>query len=325
VRKRSLPATIAILCLFAAWPAGSLESDAAVSGQLVIFHAGSLAVPFREIADAFTEAYPGVTVVCEIDGSRTCARKIADLGKRCDVFASADYTIIDHLLIPDHADWNIKFATNEISIAYHEGSWRADEITADNWFDVLMDARVRFGRSDPDSDPCGYRTVLMMKLAERHYGHEGLAERLLAKDREYVRPKSADLLALLEFGEIDYVFLYRSVADQHDLRSVVLPDEINLKNPEYADLYGTVTAEISGKAPGTTITKVGQPMVYGVTIPSTAENRGAALAFVAFLLDEKKGGAIMAKHGQPSAVLSETDTFDKLPDSLKRYARGRRE
>ncbi len=325
MRKRYTPAIIAVLCLSAARPTVSPLSDAAVSGQLVIFHAGSLAVPFREIADAFTKEYPGVTVVYEIDGSRTCARKIADLGKRCDIFASADYTIIDHLLIPDHADWNIKFATNEISIAYHEESRRAGEITADNWFDVLMDGRIRYGRSDPDSDPCGYRTVLMMKLAERHYGLKGLAERLLAKDREYVRPKSADLLAILEFGEIDYVFLYRSVADQHSLSSIVLPDEINLENPEYAALYGTATVEISGKAPGTTITKVGQPMVYGVTIPSTAENRGAALAFVAFLLDEKKGGAIMAKTGQPSAVPSETDTFDKLPDALKRYARGKEE
>ncbi len=320
MQKRSLALIITGLCLFAAWPSSSSELDESVSGQLVIFHAGSLTVPFKEIAKAFMIEHPGVTINCEIDGSRTCARKISDLHKRCDVFASADFTVIDQLLIPDYADWNIKFATNEISIAYHDKSRRAGEITADNWYDVLLDDDIRFGRSEPDSDPCGYRAVITMKLAEQYYDQEELAAKLLAKDLEYIRPKSVDLLALLEFGEVDYLFEYRSVAEQHGLRQILLPDSINLKNPELSDVYKSATIALSGKAPGTTITKIGQPIVYGVTIPSTAENRSAALAFLEFLLDERKGGAIMAKNGQPWAVPSVTATFDKLPTDLRKFA-----
>ena len=86
--------------------------------KLIVFHAGSLAVPFAEIEQEFEKQYPGADVLREVSGSRTCARKIVDLGRECDVIASADYTVIDELLIPEYAEENIKFATNEMVIMY---------------------------------------------------------------------------------------------------------------------------------------------------------------------------------------------------------------
>lgn len=41
------------------------------------------------------------------------ARMISELGKSADIMASADFTVIDKALIPAHADWNIRFATNQ--------------------------------------------------------------------------------------------------------------------------------------------------------------------------------------------------------------------
>jgi len=79
-------------------------------------------------------------------------------------------------------------------------------------------------------------------------------------------------LALLESNTIDYIFLYRSVAQQHGLKHLILPDSINLKLPELKDYYLTVSTEISGKKPGETIKKTGAPMVYGITIPKNAPN-----------------------------------------------------
>ncbi len=316
-------ALVAVIIAFSGQFTGTTDNSdtGKLSGELVISHAGSLAVPFKEIAKAFNKEHPNVKVLREAAGSRACARKISDLGRRCDVMASADYTVIDTLLVPEHAQWNIKFATNEMTIVYHEKSRGSADIRADNWHRVLLRNDVAFGRSDPNADPCGYRAVLTVKLAEKHYRIPGLAAKLLAKDRKYLRPKETDLLALLEAGEIDYIFLYRSVAEQHKLKRLLLPDEINLKKPELSGFYKTASVEISGKKPGTKITKKGAPMVYGVTIPRNAPNPRAALAFVAFLLDEKKGMAIMAKNGQPSAVPSPTDTFDKIPQPLRKFAR----
>ncbi len=290
-------------------------------GTLIVFHAGSLSVPFRRISRMFMEENPGVTVRLESAGSRSCARKISDLGRECDVMASAAYTVIDALLIPDHASWNIKFASNEMAIVHTEDSKRHGEIDAWNWYEVLLDPGVAFGRSDPDADPCGYRAVLTMKLAGEYYGESGLAARLLEKDRRFIRPKETDLLALLETGTIDYIFLYRSVAQQHGLEFLILPDEVNLKNPGFTDLYGTVSVEISGKKPGERIVKRGAPMVYGITIPSNSPSPELAQHFIDFILDPDKGMKVMEEAGQPSVVPSSSDTYEAIPAALKKFAK----
>jgi molybdate/tungstate transport system substrate-binding protein len=288
--------------------------------QLVIFHAGSLAVPFEKIIDGFKKENPGVEVIKEIAGSRECARKITELKKPCDVMASADYLVIDQLLIPDFADWNLKFATNEMTIVYTGKSYRAKELNQKNWYEILLDKKVRIGRADPNADPCGYRTVLTMKLADIFYNQKDLSEKVLNKDKEYIRPKEVDLLALLEAGELDYIFLYRSVAEQHKLKYLTLPDKINLKNAELEDLYKTVSVELSGKKPGEKISQVGGSMVYGVTIPKNSPNPDLAKKFVLYLLEKNKGLKVMRDEGQPTVVPSVCNNYDKLPAELKKYA-----
>ena len=288
--------------------------------RLIIFHAGSLAVPFKQICKDFNRHYGEVDIVRQAAGSRMCARKIADLDRRCDIIASADYTVIEELLIGEYADWNIKFAGNEMVIAFRPDSHRAAHINEDNWHDILLEKEVAFGRSDPNADPCGYRAVFVIALAEKFYNRAGLAAEMLAKNRRYIRPKEVDLLALLEAGELDYIFIYRSVAEQHKLKYVVLPDQINLKKGQFADFYKSASVRLTGKRKGAFITKIGEPIVYGVTIPRNAPNRNLALTFLAFLLDPERGGAILEKNGQALLVPSPTDTFDRLPESLKVFA-----
>lgn len=301
-------------------PTVETTSNSEVKGDLIIFHAGSLSVPLKKMGEAFKKEYPEVNLIMEADGSRKCARKITDLNKSCDIMASADYTVIDKLLIPDFAEWNIKFATNEMTLVYLESSKYANQINQQNWFEILMKDDVVFGRSDPNSDPCGYRALLTNKLAERFYKIPGLADQLSAKNTNYIRPKETDLLALLETGTIDYIYLYRSVAQQHGLKYLVLPDSINLKNPKLDAFYAEATVEVTGSEPGEMITKKGQSMVYGITIPKNAPNPITAEAFLKFLLEKEKGMTIMEQQGQPSIVPSPTHTFSKIPESLKSFA-----
>ncbi|UCH85734.1 MAG: tungstate ABC transporter substrate-binding protein WtpA [Candidatus Latescibacterota bacterium] len=287
--------------------------------ELIILHAGSLSVPFRDVSRAFNELYPNVTIKAEAAGSRDTARKVSDLGRSCDVLGSADYVVIDNLLIPDHAAYSIQFATNEMIIAYTDRSTHADRIDSHNWPEVLLSEGVLVGRSDPNRDPCGYRTVMVFQLSERHYKTPGLEEKLTERaGPKYIRPKETDLLALLESGEIDYLFIYRSVAEQHGLRIVTLPDEVNLKSTAFADHYGQATIEVTGKRPGEMITRTGAPMVYGVTIPHNCENRDLAKAWVELLLSET-GRAIMERNGQPAVAPARTAQFDRLPERLKPY------
>ena len=246
--------------------------------------------------------------------------QITELKKPCDIMASADYTIIDKLLIPKFADWNIRFASNEMAIVFTEKSRRSNEINQDNWYRIMLDQNIQIGRADPNSDPCGYRAVLVSKLAEKYYKKSTLADQLLIKNKNNIRPKETDLIALLETGNVDYIFLYRSVAEQHHLSYILLPDEINLKNPTYFTLYQSVSVEINGKTPTEKITQKGEPMVYGITIPKEAPNKLVATAFLKFLLTQDKGMEIMELLGQPSVVPSATESYDRLPEELKPFA-----
>ncbi|MCP4553458.1 MAG: tungstate ABC transporter substrate-binding protein WtpA [Bacteroidetes bacterium] len=312
---------IAVMILFGLL-IGLLSCNSSLSGnknKLIIFHAGSLSVPMKQIVQAFNKKHQEIKVLTEAAGSRDCARKITDLKKECDIMASADYSVIDQLLIPDYADWNIKFSSNEMVIVFNDKSVFSETIDSTNWFEILTKKEVKYGRSDPNSDPCGYRTVLVAKLAEKYYEIPNLANTVLSKDKNYIRPKETDLLALLEINTLDYVFIYRSVAIQHQLKYISLPDKINLEVPGFINFYNSVSVDISGKSPGETITKIGEPMIYGITIPKNAPNNENAIKFVDFILSDE-GMKIMEKNGQPSLIPLKSDSFKNIPESLKKYA-----
>jgi molybdate/tungstate transport system substrate-binding protein len=287
-----------------------------LSGELTIFHAGSLSVPFKALADSFCRIHPEVSILTESAGSLASIRKITDLNKPCDIMASADYTLIDKLLIPDYASWNLLFAGNEMSIVYHSDSRLADSLSADNWYKILLNPEVRFGRSDPDSDPCGYRAILTMKLTEKFLDQPGMTENFLQKDNKFIRPKEVDLLALLESGSIDYIFLYKSVAIQHKLKYLELSDSINLASPCLQDLYQTVSVEIAGNKPGDKITQHGEAMVYGLTILNNSKNKALAEAFISFIL--KDGLQIIENLGQ-TRVIPRLSEKSQAPAFLHEY------
>ncbi|MFO7980678.1 MAG: tungstate ABC transporter substrate-binding protein WtpA [Candidatus Aminicenantes bacterium] len=287
--------------------------------EILVIHAGSLAVPFKLMADEFMKQNPDIGVKMESAGSRTCARKITELNSAADVIASADSAVIQTLLIPEYADFCIDFTFNEMVIMYREESRYSHEINVYNWHEVLLREDVWYGHSDPNADPCGYRTVLCWKLAEKHYEKPGLFDKLVENCSEKnIRPKEVDLLALLETGELDYIFIYRSVAEQHKGKLLLLPDEINLKSPEMNHLYQQVSVELTGKKPGETIIRKGAPMVYGVTVPKTAAHPKLGVKFVSFVLG-KKGREIMKKNGQPEIIPPKVDRFENLPAELKPF------
>lgn len=292
----------------------SCNSDKNQGSTLTIFHAGSLSMPIKAIADSFMIENPGVEIQLEAAGSVECARKITELKREADVMASADYKIIDNLLIPEHASWNVLFAGNELSLVYTERSRYADQITAQNWYEILLRNDVHIGRSDPNSDPCGYRTILTLKLAELYYNRLNISELILQKDNRFIRPKEVDLIALLETGAIDYIFLYRSVAVQHGLKYLSLPSEINLGNPKYADFYLKSKVTIRGSSPGDSLEIQGEPMVYGITIPKNAPNRELAKEFINYYLHPNKGLKIIESMGMP--VISPLLVNGELEDGI---------
>ena len=155
------------------------QAQAEPKGKVVLFHAGSLSMPFAAMEKEFEARYPGVDLLREASGSQAAARKVTDLNRPCDLMASADFKVIDKLLIPAQADWNIRFATNQMVLCYTEKSRFAQEVNARNWPEILQRKEVVWGHSDPNLDPCGYRSLMVLQLAEKHYGRPGLYEKTM--------------------------------------------------------------------------------------------------------------------------------------------------
>jgi molybdate/tungstate transport system substrate-binding protein len=310
--------------------------EAQQAKTLKVFHAGSLAVPLEEAEKQFETLHPNVDVQRESMGSIAAIRQVTDIGKRGDVVASADYTLIPSMMYPEYADWTVRFATNDLVLAYNpEKSKYADEITPDNWYEILRKDGVVFAFSNPNLDPCGYRAVMVFQLSELYYGDEKIFDELILdntaitiseeEDGTYliktpedmkpntekvsIRPKSVELVALVEVGGLDYAFEYRSVAVQHNLSYVDLPAEIDLGNVIYEDFYNTVKVQRADEEIITAST-----IIYGITVPKNAENPELGLEFVKFVIGDA-GQKIIEDTGQTPIVPPEGS--GNLPEELK--------
>jgi molybdate/tungstate transport system substrate-binding protein len=296
--KLNLVAPLGLMALMtlAAHPGWAQEP---ATGPLVVFNAGSLAKPFSDLLRAFKARNPGVLPAQENSGSLEAARKLTDLDKIPDVIGVADYSVIPKLLIPAHAGWYATFARNAMVLIHTDQSTAAGEISGQNWWQVLLRPGIRGGRSDPALDPNGYRTLMVFQLAEKFYQQPGLADRLLhAFPPKYVRPKEADLTALVQAGELDYSWSYASIAKTARLPYVDLPDEVDLSNPAMAERYAGAKVRLPGKSRAGTdsVAFQGEPIVYALTIPKGAAHPGTAQAFVRFVFSPE-GQSILKESG----------------------------
>ncbi|HET7564958.1 MAG TPA: extracellular solute-binding protein [Gemmatimonadaceae bacterium] len=326
---RSTLALLGIALVLAACSGRGAQTDSASSGAsrggasgntLIAYNAGSLARPLRAALDSFATPR-GITIEQENAGSLETARKLTDLHKIPDIIALADYEVFPELLIPSQLTWYVQFARNRMVLAYTDKSRFANEINGDNWWRILQRPGVQVGRSDPNLDPNGYRTLLTMQLAARYYKQPQLYDRLLAAaPPRNVRPKEVDLVGLLQAGELDYIWSYESVAQGANLEYVTLPEQIDMGNPADSAFYAQATTRVQGKSVGDTLVVHGQPIVYGISIPTHALHRALAEQFLAWMLSsdgQRVLGAakldvlehpVLVGTGAPAAITAVTGT-----------------
>jgi molybdate/tungstate transport system substrate-binding protein len=298
-----------------------LASCKASRKPVAVLTAASLARAFGELEEVVEKKHADVDVRLEIGGSQQLCRKLVELGGKADVLAVADYRVIDRICRPSQAEFNIRFATNSIALAHLEHSRHTGDITTESWHEVLLRPEVRLGLVDADAAPIGYRTLLVWELAAAELGQPDLAKKLRARvAREHVAPHEGELLQLLQSRAIDYAFVYRSTAEEHNLKVVQLPAAYNLGAPDRAKAYARVSVPARMKRGQAPRRVVGAPVTYGLTIPIEPPNPGGAEAFVATLLGPA-GRRIFKQTGFAPLAPARCDERSKLPAKIRPLTR----
>jgi len=167
-------------------------------------------------------------------------------------------TLFDTLL---SADWLAEFATNALVVAYNPDTAAGRRLDGDQdtWYEVLLDDDTSLGRTDPDLDPLGYRTLFCLELATDYYGTDtDLREAIPRPGQRY---PETQLVSQFETGAIDAAVAYRNMAEERGYDYVDLPAEVDLSDPEFAERYGATSYELPD---GTVVS--GDVISYGSTL-----------------------------------------------------------
>jgi len=284
-----------------------------------VFHAGSLSPAFRAAEDDFEEDRD-IALVREARGSVGSTKKITEQGRHADVLAVSDYRLLRDRLLPDFADWYAAFATNAMAIQYRPDAPGADDITTDNWWEVLAREDVTVAHSDPAVDPGGYRAVMVQQLGATPFEGDRLYDestsRRLRENSVTPADTESHLRVSLESGDVDYAIYYRSLCETTDLPWLSLQPSVDLSvaTPTYADHYATASVETAAG------TFTGAPIAYGITVPSVADSPAAGARWIEHLASTE-GQRLLSEHGfdpiTPLTVPSERAS--SVPDRLREY------
>jgi molybdate/tungstate transport system substrate-binding protein len=304
-------------------PTSSSSSTSSHKGTVSVLYAGSLVnIMEHQIGPAFDKA-TGYTYQGEGKGSVALANEIKDHLRTPDVFISADPNVNKLLMGASNGNfvsWYLTLARTELVIGYNPKSrFAADFQAAANgskpWYQVLEEPGLRLGRTDPELDPKGYATLFMFQLAEQYYHQPGLEQKILGSNENasQVFPEE-ELVARLGAGQLDAGIFYLNEVKQQHLPYISLPDQVNLGNPSMTSTY----AAAHWTNPKTHKEITGAPIVYTITIPSTAKNSAGAIAFVHYLLSSSDQSMLEA-NGVLSTPTKVSGDASAVPQQLKSY------
>ena len=321
------------------------SKPAAEQKTLVIYHHGSPTPAIEAAQKVFEARYPDVKVMREKDDALTNMRKVTDLGKLADIVYTDDYSIIPPVMFPKYADFWIRYAHDEMTLAYAPNSKYAKEINPDNWYRILERPDVKWGIADPNAGPDGYFSLGQIVLSNIHYKDPGLFNRLVGANtaikatenggqyvidcpenlnpkapKVIIRPDPETLYPMILAGEIDYAFGYMgSVIGEGPagIKTVDLPPQIDLSDMSLvANTYNRVTINMFSDRPERRISVKLGAKANGLTIPLNAPNKEAAINFLEIFLGTTGQDALKGVHITPMTP-AETNDISRVPEKLR--------
>ena len=289
--------------LGAAFTLGAASAAGAAEPVLAVAYAGSMGALMDRALGPAIERQAHVQFQGRGAGAYALAHLLADRKVRADVFVSITPGPIEVLRKAGLVDVAVPVASTQMVIAYspdgpHAAAFRDAAAGRLPWYEVLRRPGVRFGRTDPTTDPQGRNIVFAMLLAQEYYHQPGLAAALLGDYQHNAAQIFAEpsLLSRLQSGQIDASSGYLSAVLSHKLPYIKLPAQINLSDPAMQrDWYGRVHFTITG-ADGRPQQLSTQPLVFYAALLKNAADAQSGRAFIE-LMQGAQGRKMFAEYG----------------------------
>jgi molybdate/tungstate transport system substrate-binding protein len=253
---------------------------------LEVAYAGSMGSMMEGPIKSESATALGVTMHGSALGSDALAGLIIGGTMNPDVFISVTPGPILRVLKAGKAKNAIPVARTEMVISYAKSGRFAQQFAdaaagksgAMPWWEILQQPDLRFGRTDPVTDPQGRNIIFTLQLAETYYKQPGLAKKVLG---ETINPaqifSEPTVQARLQGGQLDAASAYKIQPQPLNLPYIGLPDEINLGSDAMRERYASTSLELKGK------TYHPEPLVYFAAALTAAPNPAKAAAFVDWL------------------------------------------
>jgi molybdate/tungstate transport system substrate-binding protein len=223
-------------------------------------------------------------------GSSALAQLIVGGSIRPDVFMPVTPGPMMTILKAGKADSAQPIAHTEMVIAYSPKSKFAPKLEAaskgkGNWWEILQEPGLRFGRTDPVGDPQGRNIIFTMMIAAKVYKQPDLVEKVLGptiNERQIFTEPTVQ--ARLQSGELDAASAYKIQPGPFNLPYITLPKEINLSGQDVHADHPDVTLTVGSK------TYNPEPLIYYAGVLKDAPNAKGAAAFLEWLKGDEAQG-----------------------------------
>ncbi len=281
--------------------AGKISLGVAMSGlpaglfatrpeTLDVAYAGSMASLMEGPLKAAVARALGMELQGRAQGSNALAQLIVGGSIRPDLFISVTPGPMQTVLKAGRAEIAHPIARTEMVIAYSpksrfsarlDAAARAEKegvLGKEGWWQILQEPGLRFGRTDPITDPQGRNIIFTLMLAAKLYKQHDLVEKILGPP---INPKQIftepTVQARLQSGELDAASAYKIQPGPFNLPYIKLPAEINLSGETVRAAHPDVTLAVGGK------TYSPEPLIFYAAALKDAPNGKGAAAFVAWL------------------------------------------
>lgn len=230
-------------------------------------------------------------------GSFADAREISQ-GDPANAFVSVSKSSYSQSYLGSrYSGWAIAFASDQLVLAYSNSTQTAlvNSIVAEfgsalktnstqdytSAYENLTSGKVKVGISNPSSDPAGLRGWISLEIAgELYAGKESLfTSRIVANGGVSNSTSAAELVTPLTTGNIQFLFIYKSVAVSDRLPYIELSNYTNFGNASMEGFYsGFSYSTATGPAYGSPI------MLLVTSLAGNGADTAASLNFAVFVV-----------------------------------------